>query len=95
MMVMPALFATESCRHCGLPVAHCKSCDTAILWAESMNGKPWPLDAALTTVAYIAVWDPKEPPRMWTSVQGHVPHHITCPQGAQWSRKRKEAERSA
>lgn len=73
-----------ACRHCSLPIARCRSCGAEILWALSENESPYPLDARVTTIAF-------EFPRpagalKWVPLRGHVPHHITCPQGREWRR---------
>ena len=90
------------CDHCGLQVARCRACGAEILWARSNGGKAWPLDLQLTTIAVAEVrniekfdqdaakgynWNPG----MWKTVQGHVPHHITC---ANWP-SQEGAEASA
>jgi len=81
----------DNCPCCGLAKALCQSCGAPIVWAISERGKPWPLDYARATIAVrIAAFDSMNHPEIrWQTSKGHVPHHITCPQGAQWKGQRR------
>ena len=72
------------CPHCGGRIRPCRSCGARMIWATSMNDKPWPLDAGLTTIAELV--ESATASTTWRVVRGHVPHHITCPEAEGWHR---------
>lgn len=72
----------RTCPHCDLEIRSCRSCHAGIVWGRSPARRPWPLDAAVTTIAVPA--NVELPPSGWKVIRGHVPHHITCPDAAAW-----------
>ena len=85
-------------------MATCKSCDAEIRWAETPNGKGIPLDPEPVENGNLVMVElnPGGPLKVRHVVKGEelgdsVPryraHFVTCPQGKQWSRKKK-AKRS-
>lgn len=59
----------------------CKGCGAEMLWALTKEGRRVPLDAKQTTICTVGSDGVVEYHR------GHVPHHITCPNAAQFKRR--------
>lgn len=61
----------------------CRGCGARIMFVtKPTGGGLMPVDAAETTIAVEG--DTPEAP--WRLVKGHVPHHITCPNRADFRR---------
>ncbi len=68
----------RACEHCHLEVQNCKGCGAEIVFGKTTMGKPWPLDAKVTSIA-ARIGNAGKATGFWNVVKGHVPHHITCP----------------
>jgi len=73
----------------------CRSCGTAMIWAESRSGKPMPLDAhpapngnvlLLDGVAHVLAIDEADMLRR-RQIPLYLSHHATCPHGAKWRKR--------
>lgn len=81
----------------GFEIAACRTCDTAIVWATTANGKAMPVDAEPVEDGNVELSPPPPGKRapIATVLTGpsllggpvHKPHFATCPDADSWRQR--------